>query len=198
MECAVVGGHHGRVETFLVTERLRLRPFTEADAGHVHALDDDPAVMRFINGGRPCSWDTVRRETLPRLMRPYAWPPGRAYWAAEERDAGRFAGWFELRPLDTGPDVAELGYRLPTRVWGQGYATEGARALIREAFTELGLRRVMAQTMAVNTGSRRVMEKSGLTYVRTFFQNWPESIDGSEHGEVEYALTRDEWLPRAL
>ncbi|MBB4702098.1 GNAT family N-acetyltransferase [Sphaerisporangium siamense] len=184
------------METFLVTERLRLRPFTEADAGHVHALDDDPAVMRFINGGRPCSRDTVRRETLPRLMRTYDWPPGRAYWAAEEKDSGRFAGWFELRPLDAGPDEAELGYRLRTRFWGQGYATEGARALIRKAFTDLGLRRVMAQTMAVNAGSRRVMEKSGLTYVQTFFHNWPEAIDGSEHGDVEYALARDEWLHR--
>jgi RimJ/RimL family protein N-acetyltransferase len=47
--------------------------------------------------------------------------------------------------------------------------------------------------MAVNLASRRVMEKSGLEYVRTFHQDWPDPIAGTEHGEVEYALTRAAW-----
>jgi RimJ/RimL family protein N-acetyltransferase len=47
--------------------------------------------------------------------------------------------------------------------------------------------------MAVNVGSWRVMEKAGLRHVRTFHQPWPDKIDGEEHGDVEYALTRDEW-----
>jgi RimJ/RimL family protein N-acetyltransferase len=47
--------------------------------------------------------------------------------------------------------------------------------------------------MAVNTASRRVMEKAGLRYVRTFHQDWPDEIDGDEQGDVEYALTRAEW-----
>ncbi len=45
--------------------------------------------------------------------------------------------------------------------------------------------------MAVNVASRRVMEKSGLTLVRTFHQEWPDRIDGDEHGDVEYALDKD-------
>ncbi len=57
------------------------------------------------------------------------------------------------------------------------------------AFTDLGARRVTANTMAVNTGSRRVMEKAGLRFVRSYTGDWPEAIPGSEHGEVEYALT---------
>jgi RimJ/RimL family protein N-acetyltransferase len=52
---------------------------------------------------------------------------------------------------------------------------------------------VYAETMAVNRGSRRVMEKSGLRLVRTFHQSWPDRIEGDEHGDVEYALTRAEW-----
>ena len=47
--------------------------------------------------------------------------------------------------------------------------------------------------MAVNTASRRVIEKAGLAYVRTFHDDWPEPIEGTEHGEVEYALTRADW-----
>jgi RimJ/RimL family protein N-acetyltransferase len=51
--------------------------------------------------------------------------------------------------------------------------------------------------MAVNLRSRRVMETAGLTYVRTFHLEWDEPIEGVEQGEVEYALTRAEWLAAA-
>jgi RimJ/RimL family protein N-acetyltransferase len=47
--------------------------------------------------------------------------------------------------------------------------------------------------MAVNTASRRVMEKAGMRLVRTFHQEWPDKIPGDEHGDVEYAITREEW-----
>jgi RimJ/RimL family protein N-acetyltransferase len=50
--------------------------------------------------------------------------------------------------------------------------------------------------MAVNMGSRRVMEKAGLTLVRTFHQDWPDPIPGDELGDTEYAITRPEWLAR--
>jgi RimJ/RimL family protein N-acetyltransferase len=53
--------------------------------------------------------------------------------------------------------------------------------------------RVRAETMVVNVASRRVMEKAGLRYVRTFHQEWPDPIPGDEEGDVEYALTRAEW-----
>jgi RimJ/RimL family protein N-acetyltransferase len=68
-----------------------------------------------------------------------------------------------------------------------------ARPDPRKGFTELGVRRVVAQTMAVNVASRRVMEKAGLTYVRTFREEWTGPIEGAEHGEVEYALTKAAW-----
>lgn len=92
-------------------------------------------------------------------------------------------------------DDLELGYRLRRAAWGRGYATEGSRALVRKAFTDLGARRVYAETMFVNTRSRRVMEKAGLSFVRVFHEEWDEALPGAEHGEVEYALTRDEWTP---
>ncbi len=179
--------------TFLETERLVLRELTPADAGHLHALDNDPAVMRFINGGRPVSPDEVRTRELPHRTRRYPCTGECGYWAAEDR-TGRFLGWFELRPLDeASAQTVELGYRLRRDAWGRGYATEGARALVRTAFRAWGAERVVAFTMAVNTRSRRVLEKTGLRHVRTFHGDWPEPIPGAEHGEVEYALTRAEW-----
>jgi len=89
--------------------------------------------------------------------------------------------------------VAELGYRLRASAWGRGYATEGARALVRRAFTELAVTRIVANTMAVNTRSRRVLEKAGLTYLRTVHLDWPDPLPGNEHGDVEYQLHRDDW-----
>jgi RimJ/RimL family protein N-acetyltransferase len=62
------------------------------------------------------------------------------------------------------------------------------------AFEELGARRVHANAMAVNVASRRVMEKVGLHLVRTFHADWPVRIPGDEEGDVEYAVTREEWL----
>lgn len=182
---------------FLETERLVLRPFAEADAAHLLALDGDPDVTRFINGGRPTSREVIQERTLPRLLHVYPCIGTHGYWAAEERTTGAFLGWFEFRPLDDhSPAVIELGYRLNKAAWGSGYATEGSRALLSKGFTEFGVERVTANTMTVNTGSRRVMEKAGLSFIRTFSGDWPEAIEGSEHGEVEYELTRTEWEQR--
>ncbi|MEU4829588.1 GNAT family N-acetyltransferase [Streptosporangium sp. NPDC023615] len=182
------------MRVLLETGRLVLRAFTEADTDHLLALDDDPEVMRLINGGRPASREEIRTRTLPRLLHDHPSFGTRGYWAAEERATGAFLGWFEFRPLDDhSARVVELGYRLNRASWGAGHATEGARALIRKGFTELGVERVTANTMAVNTRSRRVMEKAGLTYVRSFTGDWPEAIEGSEHGEVEYEITREGW-----
>jgi RimJ/RimL family protein N-acetyltransferase len=63
-------------------------------------------------------------------------------------------------------------------------------------FADLGVERVFAHTMAVNTASRRVMEKCGLSLVRTARYEGDDVIEGSEHGEVEYALTKPEWEAR--
>jgi RimJ/RimL family protein N-acetyltransferase len=182
------------MRVFLETERLLLRRFTESDVGNLYDLDGDPEVMRFINGGKPVPRDVIREETLPRFLRAYERFEGFGVWAAIERSTGEFVGWFEFYPRkDVVPEEVELGYRLRRSAWGKGYATEGSRALIHKGFTELDVQRVVAETMAVNSASRRVMEKAGLTYVRTFHQEWPERIEGDEHGDVEYALTKVDW-----
>ncbi len=180
---------------FLTTERLVLRDFTDGDVEALFGLDDDPEVMRFINGGKPASRAAIRERTLPELLRGFpAFGGGRAVWAAEERAAGRFVGWFSLRPVDPDrADVADLGYRLRRDAWGLGYATEGSRALVDKGFRDLGVHRIVADTMTVNNRSRRVLEKAGLTFVRQFHGVWPEVIEGSDEGDVEYALTRAAW-----
>jgi diamine N-acetyltransferase len=80
----------------------------------------------------------------------------------------------------------ELGFRLMRQAWGQGYATEGARALISKGFAELGVHRVFAQTSALNRASIRVMENAGLHIERGYRD--PEFPSGELQWSVLYAL----------
>jgi RimJ/RimL family protein N-acetyltransferase len=182
------------MRVFLETDRLVLRQFTMADADNLVQLDADPDVMRFVTGGIPTSRKEILDEFLPAFLGYYRRYEGYGFWAVIEKETGEFLGWFHFRPRpDADPGEAELGYRLRKSAWGKGYATEGSRALIRKGFTEHGVQRVVAGAMAVNQASRRVMEKAGLTLVRTFHEPWPYPIDGDQFGSVEYALDKTRW-----
>ena len=176
------------------TERLILRRFTAADADHLFELDSDPDVMLHITGGRPTPCDEVESDILPAFLAYYERGDAYGFWAVVERATGDFLGWMHFRPGDGHPgDEPELGYRLRKAAWGKGFAAEAGVALIDRGFAEFGVRRVVAETMVVHTGSRRVMEKAGMRLIRTFHQPWPDPIPGDEHGDVEYAITREEW-----
>ncbi|WFE29754.1 GNAT family N-acetyltransferase [Solwaraspora sp. WMMD791] len=191
------------------TERLALRRFTAEDLPLLVELDSDPAVMRYLTGGKPTPAETVRREVLPAILRDYLRFPDFGKWAATERASGAFVGWFALKPVGTGTAAVgtrslplpvvevELGYRLRRAYWGRGYGSEGARELLRLAFAQPTVERVFAQTMAVNIASRRVMEAVGMRLARCLHLQWDDPIDGTEHGEVEYEMRRADW-PAAL
>jgi RimJ/RimL family protein N-acetyltransferase len=191
------------MHVFLETERLVLRRFTAADVDLLVELDSDPDVTHFVTGGEATPRDVVQDDLLPGYLRYYERYPGFGFWAAVQKaaPAGARRGVSRLVPLPPAAgqsDDVELGYRLRRAAWGHGYATEGARALIRKGFTEFGVQRVVASTMSVNVASWRVKEKAGLRFVRTFHLEWPYVIEGAEHGDVEYALTRAEWEADAV
>jgi RimJ/RimL family protein N-acetyltransferase len=176
----------------LRTERLALREFTLDDADLLVELDSDPEVMRYLTD-QLTDPEHVRQQVLPRLIDEYRRHPGFGLWAAHTH-GGEFIGWFHLRQRDNRPaGEVELGYRLRRAAWGRGYATEGSRALLHKGFEELGVQTVYAETMTVNEGSRRVMEKVGLSYRRTSFPDDFPPMPGSEHGGVEYSITLAEW-----
>jgi RimJ/RimL family protein N-acetyltransferase len=187
-------GDTGVVRIILRTPQLVIREFTVEDVGNLVDLNSDPEVMRYL--GRPAPSEVVRDEIIPFHLSVYRQFDQLGTWAAESADNGEFLGWFHFRP---GPDRditnIDLGYRLRRSAWNVGYATEGSRALISMGFTELGVQRVFAHTLAVNAGSRRVLEKCGLTLVHSTPYEGRDSdvIDGAEHGQVEYALTRADW-----
>jgi RimJ/RimL family protein N-acetyltransferase len=183
------------VRIVLETERMLLRRFTEADAGPLAALYGDPRVMRFITL-QPPSPAEVESKILPEYLREYReLADGLGSFAAIEKTAGQMAGRFSLKPASsyglTGG--TELGYRLYPVFWGHGLATEGARALIGSAFERLHLDRIVATTMADNTGSWRVLEKCGLRRVKTFYYPDADLMPGAEHGDFIYEVTRSDW-----
>jgi len=191
------------MQSYLETERLTLRRFTEADVDNLVALDGDPEVMRFINGGVPTPRDVIQARVLPWFMSFYGQGDGLGFWAAIEKASGDFIGWFALHPEEgRDPDELALGYRLRKRYWRTGYGTEGARALIDKAFRDLGARRVFACTYSENLASRGVMEKCGMRLVRTYRMTADE-IAGSMTSvatdaawpadDVEYAVNKTEW-----
>lgn len=175
----------------ILTERLILRPVTPADADDLYGLEQDPEVMRYLNGGAP-----TPRHPGPDDARLFRQPRGHEddVWAAHDRATGRFQGWFALGPSHDG--VSHLGYRLHRHAWGQGLGYEGAAALVDYGFRTLGLTAIHADTMAVNLGSRRIMEKLGMRHLRTYEEPSQEPIPGAEEGEVEYGITAIEWLAR--
>ncbi len=197
----------------LYTARLLLVPLADRHLDLEVELDSDPEVMRYRSGHAQTPDEVVeshaRRMALSRKV------PGLGFWMAfgtqdgvrgstppSTEQAGDFIGLMMLPPAH-GPDqpddpsVADLGYRIMRRYWRQGLATEASHALLRHAFATVGVRRVIAQTMAVNAASRGVMASAGLSYVRTYFPDFDEPLAGAEQGEVEYALTLAEWQSRA-
>lgn len=173
----------------LHTERIRLEPLTLEHTELLVELDSDAEVLRFVFG-RALTRDEVVGTWLAQRTRVDADARGIGYWVGFDVTSEAFLGWWSLNVDDDDPDAAELGYRLRRDAWGRGYATEGARALLSHGFDTVGLERVWAETMAVNAGSRAVLEKVGLRHVRTRIEQWDDPLPGADLGEVDYELDR--------
>ena len=172
-------------------------------------LDGDPAVMRFIST-KTRSRAEIETEVLPRFLGYYSAYRDFGHWAADTRDDGELHRL--VRPAPGGGRGRRDGGlgrragaarpcspRLPAAAGGLG---PGVRDRGVAGPGPPGLRRtwreeIVATTMTINTGSRAVMEKAGLRFARAVHLNWPDPVDGNEHGDVEYRLRREDWLAAA-
>jgi RimJ/RimL family protein N-acetyltransferase len=137
-----------------------LREFCADDVDALHRLNSDPRVMRYIGDGSIDTREAAERA-VTRSMKYYRNFPGLGVWPAEDREKGVFVGWFCLKYVPETVEI-EVGYRLAPEVWGRGYASEGARALVRYGFNALGLDRIIGLTHPDNAASQRVLQKAGL------------------------------------
>ena len=146
------------IDSYIIdTQRLYLRAIDHNDLEFLVKLHQDPEVMRYI--GPPRSVASVR-ERITRIKDYYQYHPGYGIWMACLKASSVPIGWACLKDLD-GSTHIEVGYRLATSTWGNGYATELARALVHYGFEKLALPEITAVTHPDNLASQRVLEKSG-------------------------------------
>lgn len=145
------------------TERLLLRRWREADRLPFQAMNADPRVMEFM----PSLLSATESDALVDRAQAHFERHSFGPFAVELRDELTFAGFIGLSiPAFDAPfmPAVEVGWRLAFDCWGRGLATEGARAVVRNGFEELGLESIVSFTVFENLRSRRVMEKIGMTH----------------------------------
>jgi len=157
-----------RQPTTLATPRLVLREFEARDIDDLCRADGDARVMRWLGAGLPARTREEVADAIERLRTTYTERPGYGLLHASRRDDGRFVGACGVFPVPEGDDI-EIAYRLPFDCWGQGYATEMARAVLAHAHGTLRLPRVIGLTWPENEASSRVLEKIGMRYRGTAF-----------------------------
>ncbi len=162
---------------------------------HLHyevELDADPEVMRYLGNGQASTREEVEELAV---LRQLSRCRGSASGSVSSMGRSSAGGSSSRRREPTGPSAgqAELGFRILRRYWRMGFASEGARELIRYGFEDLGLARIFAETMTVYSGSRATMTAIGMQHVRTFHVDCDAPISGAEHGEVEYEITAELW-----
>jgi len=149
---------------FLETDRLLLRAWQDDDLGPFAAMCADPDVMRYFP--EPLTREKSEQLILRAMEKQET--DGFCMAPVEVRKTGEFLGFVGLNvptyaaPLPFEPCV-EIGWRLGTSSWGQGYASEAARAWLRFGFETIGLDEIVAFTIPANRPSQKVMERIGMT-----------------------------------
>jgi RimJ/RimL family protein N-acetyltransferase len=143
------------------TDRLILRTWRESDAAKYCQINQDPKVIELVR--LPMTMQEAE-EFIQTANQQYE-KLGYTLWAAEEKSTGNLTGFIGLNRVTWqkpfGPAV-EIGWRLGSEYWQQGYATEGARAVLTYGFTHCELTEIIAFTVPENVRSVRVMEKIGM------------------------------------
>jgi [ribosomal protein S5]-alanine N-acetyltransferase len=175
----------------LETERLLLRDFVPSDWDALNAFLSDPSVTRFMHFA---SWDEGRRrQWLTSLVQEASTPHRDAYnWGVTLRSNGLLIGWLILgrsrHARDPGMREWGCGYALNQRFWGQGYMPEALQAAFTYAFTVLGTRLIHAECERENAASARVMQKCGMQYEGTMYDD--DGLGNWEH-RYRYVITAE-------
>jgi RimJ/RimL family protein N-acetyltransferase len=177
----------------ITTERLILRPWKDEDILPFAEMNADPRVREFFTSLRT----REQSEEEVRYCQALYERDGFTMFAAEIAASGEFAGFIGLLtmgfaiPAIKQPSV-EIGWRLAHKHWGNGFATEGARAVVHYAFTTLQLREIVAITVPANVRSRRVMDKIGMKHHPELDFDHPRIPEGHPlRRHVLYALKND-------
>ncbi len=149
------------------TERLGLRNWQDSDLVEMAAINRDPQVMQHFPSTQSLE-DT--RGFIDRMQKQFS-KTGYCYFAAERLSDQTFLGFIGIMYQDYEADFTpcvDIGWRLGKVYWGQGFATEGAKACLEYAFEVLALEKVYSLASLANVPSMKVMEKIGMKYQYDF------------------------------
>lgn len=162
------------------TKRLIVRNYRESDFDAFAEMNADPQVVRYF----PKPFEREESRIAFDKIRQRITESGLGFYAIESKQDGHFVGFTGLSapefPADFMPCV-EIGWRLRTKYWGQGLATEAALACLEYGWSRFNLNEVLSFAPAVNLPSIGVMEKIGMTFVKTFqhprLLNYPDLVE---------------------
>jgi ribosomal-protein-alanine N-acetyltransferase len=183
----------------LHTPRLTLREWRDADVNAFAAMFDDPPVMEFL----PPAQDRAAIEAIVGRVRAHFTQHGFGWWAAElkapgNRTSGQFIGFIGLSHVPFQAHftpAVEVGWRLASAHWGQGYATEGAKAALAAGFTRLGLQEIVSFTVPANRRSWHVMQRIGMTHDDADDFDHPRLTEGDPlRRHVLHRISRKRWV----
>lgn len=147
----------------VITDRLILRPWQEADLEPFARLNADPKVREYFPGLLSREESDYSVKVMSDHIDRCSW----GFWAVSLLQTGEFIGFIGLQEVPfsahfTKDTAVEIGWRLAFEYWGKGYATEGARAALHYGFTTVNLKEIVSFTAVQNMRSRHVMEKIGM------------------------------------
>jgi RimJ/RimL family protein N-acetyltransferase len=173
----------------LTTERLRLRPLDERDIPAHYAVHSDPEVTRYWSSG---PWTRIEQAEKAIADAIAAQADGSVlYFGIELLATGELIGNAGLHHFFEQNRRCEIGYSLASKHWGQGYATEALRTIIRHGFDALDLNRIEADIDPRNIGSARVLEKLGFRKEGYMPERW--FVCGEFADTVNYGLLKRYW-----
>jgi 3-dehydroquinate dehydratase/shikimate dehydrogenase len=181
------------LDTTIKTKRLVLRPWKKEDLEPLSRLNANPQTMEFLVNPLTPEESIVRLDLYTQHLNNHGW----GLWAVSAPGVSDFMGWIGLWPISFDAHFTpaiEVGWRLLPEFWGQGYATEGAKASLQYGFDTLHLDEIVSITVPSNIRSKRVMEKLGMhTEPKDDFDH-PKVPEGhSLRKHVLYRLERTEW-----
>lgn len=180
----------------LFTERLMLRPFRKEDAALILRISSDPNTVKYLyRWGLPGSTPESDVERfLGYALAEWDKSPVRAReYCIVLKETGETLGDGSVEYWG-GDDEAEIGWILTPEHRGKGYVTEMGRELMRFAFEEMKVEKVIAHCDALNVPSYRVMERLGMHLESIEKETRPAKIEGGKKGdEMTWAISRQEW-----
>ena len=155
------------MKIYFQTPRLTLRQWQDSDTTPFIQMCADDEVMHYF----PKKLDAFEATAFMQRLKDAIETRGWGLYAVELKATGEFIGFIGLHihpPEFEIADAPEIGWRLLPQYWHQGYATEGAKAVLKHAFRNLRLEKVISFTACLNAPSERVMQRIGMDKVREF------------------------------